>query len=242
MASEKTKGIVLHALKYSDTSAVVTIYTERFGRAAYMVYGVGGKRAVCRPALLQPLSLVELEVVHRPGKDLQRIREMRMAYPLEDLPFNPVKNSIALFLSEVLYRVLRRSEADGDLYAFLERSVLTLDGGKGRMSGFHLLFLLRLTRYLGCEPNCEEGTRGYFDLLDGVFRVRRPAHVHYLLPEQAQDLLALLRADFGTADSLPAWPRSRRNALLESLLEYYRLHVPDFNGVQSLEVLQSLFD
>ena len=167
---------------------------------------------------------------------------MRMAYPLEDLPFNPVKNSIALFLSEVLYRVLRRSEADGDLYAFLERSVLTLDGGKGRMSGFHLLFLLRLTRYLGCEPNCEEGTQGYFDLLDGVFRVRRPAHVHYLLPEQAQDLLALLRADFGTADSLPAWPRSRRNALLESLLEYYRLHVPDFNGVQSLEVLQSLFD
>ena len=139
MASEKTKGIVLHALKYSDTSAVVTIYTERFGRAAYMVYGVGGKRAVCRPALLQPLSLVELEVVHRPGKDLQRIREMRMAYPLEDLPFNPVKNSIALFLSEVLYRVLRRSEADGDLYAFLERSVLALDGGKGRMSDFQFI-------------------------------------------------------------------------------------------------------
>ena len=141
MASEKTKGIVLHALKYSDTSTVVTVYTERFGRVAYMVYGVGGKRAVCRPALLQPLSLVELEVAHHPGKDMQRIREMRMAYPLEGIPFDPVKNSIALFLSEVLYRVLRRSEPDGELYAFLERSILRLDSSKGRLADFHLLFL-----------------------------------------------------------------------------------------------------
>ncbi len=242
MASEKTKGIVLHALKYSDTSTVVTVYTERFGRVAYMVYGVGGKRAVCRPALLQPLSLVELEVAHHPGKDMQRIREMRMAHPLEGIPFDPVKNSIALFLSEVLYRVLRRSEPDGELYAFLERSILRLDGSKGRLADFHLLFLLRLTRYLGCEPNDEGGTQGYFDMQEGVFLLQRPVHVHYLPPEQAQDLLALLRADYDTADRLPPWPRTRRNALLENLLEYYRLHVPDFNGVQSLEVLQSLFD
>ena len=36
----KTKGIVLRAVKYGETSLVVTVFTELFGLQSYMVNGV----------------------------------------------------------------------------------------------------------------------------------------------------------------------------------------------------------
>lgn len=237
----KTTGIVLHSLKYSDSATIVTIYTQQFGRVSYMVYGVNKKKAVCRSALLQALSIVELDVAHSPGKEIQRIKEVRTAIPFTEIPFDPVKNSIALFLSEVLFRTLRQAEPDEELFSFLENSIQLLDCCEHGIANFHLIFLVKLTRYLGCAPNSEKETNGYFDLINGVFLQQKPLHVHYLLPEISKDLSILLGVDYQNMNSL-VFSRKRRYELLESLVEYYRLHIPDFNGLNSLEVLQSLFD
>ena len=237
----KTAGIVLHSLKYSDSATIVTIYTQQFGRVSYMVYGVNKKKAVCRPALLQPLSIVELDVTHTPTKEIQRIKEIRTAIPFIEIPFEPVKNSIALFLSEVLFRTLRQSEPDEELFDFLEKSIQLLDCCERGIANFHLIFLLKLSRYLGCAPNSEKETNGYFDLINGVFLQQKPLHSHYLLPELSKDFLKLLNLDYQNMEN-SVFSRKRRMELLESIVEYYRLHIPDFNGLHSLEVLQSLFD
>ena len=237
----KTAGIVLHSLKYSDSATIVTIYTQQFGRVSYMVYGVNKKKAICRPALLQPLSIVELDVAHVPGKEIQHIKEIRTTIPFVEIPFEPVKNSIALFLSEVLFRTLRQSEPDEELFSFLEKSIQLLDCCEQGVANFHLVFLLKLTRYLGCAPNSEKETNGYFDLINGLFLQQRPLHSHYLLPEVSKDFLTLLNLDYQNLDSL-VFSRKRRVELLEGIVEYYRLHVPDFNGLHSLEVLQHLFN
>jgi len=237
----KTAGIILHTLKYSDSATIVTVYTRQFGRASYMAYGANKKKAVCRSAVLQPLSIVELDAVHTPGKEIQRIKEMRALVPFAEIPFCPVKNSIALFVSELLFRTLRRSELDEELFQFLTNSIQLLDCCENGIANFHLVFLTKLTCYLGCEPNIEKNTNGYFDLINGVFSQQKPLHSHYLLPEVSKNLLDLLEADYQTMDKL-VFSRKQRTELLESIVEYYRLHVPDFNGLHSLEVLQSLFD
>ena len=237
----KTTGIVLHTLKYSDSATIVTIYTRQFGRASYMAYGANKKKAVCRSAVLQPLSIVELDVAHTPTKEIQRIKELRTAVPFIEIPFHPVKNSIALFLSEVLFRTLRQSDPDEELFHFLDKSIQLLDCCETGIANFHLVFLTKLTRYLGCAPNAENGTNGYFDLLNGVFLQQKPLHTHYLLPEMSKDMASLLEADYHTMEKL-VFSRKRKTELLESMMEYYRLHIPDFNGLHSLEVLQSLFD
>ena len=120
---EKTSGIVLHSIKYSDSATIVTIYTSQFGRVSYMVHGANKKKSVFRSAFLQPLSIVELDVVHLPGKDLQRVKDVRIAYPFTRVPFDPIKNSLALFLSEVLFRTLRQTEPDESLFLFLDNSI-----------------------------------------------------------------------------------------------------------------------
>ena len=237
----KTTGIVLHTLKYSDSAVIVTIYTRQFGRASYMAYGANRKKAVCRSAVLQPLSIVELDAVHTPAKEIQQIKELRTVVPFTEIPFHPVKNSIALFVAELLFRTLRRSEPDEELFRFLDKSIQLLDCCESGIANFHLVFLAKLTRYLGCAPNAENGADNYFDLQNGIFLQQKPLHVHYLLPERSKDMADLLKTDFHTMDKL-ALSRQRRTELLESMIEYYRLHIPDFNGLHSLEVLQSLFD
>jgi len=237
----KTSGIVLHSIKHTDSATIITVYTRQFGRVSYMVHGANKKRAATRASILQPLSIVEMDVYHTPGKNIQRIKEMRMEQPLNGIPYNPVKNSLALFLSEVLYRTLRQTEPDDSLYLFLENSILQLDCSETGISNFHLVFLLKLTRYLGFEPNQDEVETNYFDLMNGVFMKEKPLHVHFVLPEVSADFIRVLNADYATMHNL-AFTRARRANLLQSIVDYYQLHIPDFHGLHSLAVLQSLFD
>ncbi|MDR1585177.1 MAG: DNA repair protein RecO, partial [Prevotellaceae bacterium] len=177
---EKTSGIVLHNIKYSDSTSIVTIYTRRFGRAVYMVYGRGKKKSLCRPAFLQPLTLVELDVAHFPRREVQQIKDIRIATQLNNIPVNPVKNALALFLSEILFRTLIRADSDEQLFEFIEQATLSLNGCENSLANFHLVFLLKLTRYLGFEPNYDNRNFAYFDLLEGVFLLDKPLHDYFL--------------------------------------------------------------
>ncbi|MEI6753660.1 MAG: DNA repair protein RecO [Paludibacter sp.] len=236
----KTTGIILHTMKYNDTASIVCIYTREFGRVSYMVYGVGRKKAVVRSSFLQPLTLTELDVRHVPGKDIQQIKEIRVLYPFSSIPANPVKNALALFLSEVLFKSLRQTEPDDTLFLFLENSIQQLDYSNEGVQNFHLVFLQKLTRYLGFEANIEE-SGGYFDLMNGVFLKDKPAHIHFLMPENTNQFIKLMETDYNTMEKL-ILSRESRLELLKNLLEYYRLHIPEFHTIHSLAVLQSLFD
>ena len=237
----KTTGIVLHSIKYSDSASIVTVYTRHFGRVSYMVHGINKKKSTCRAALMQPLSIVEMDVFHTPGKDLQRIKDLRIAYLFTGIPFDPVKNAVGLFLSEMLFRTLRQTEPDESIFLFLENSIQQFDCCEVGVANFHLVFLIKLTRFMGFEPNNDEGNISFFDLMNGVFLGQKPLHPHFLNPELTTDFLLLLKTDYTNMNNLHL-SRQKRTKLLEGLIEYYKLHIPDFHGVHSLEVLQSLFD
>lgn len=238
---EKTTGIVLHTLKYSDAASIATIYTAHFGRATYLIYGVNKKKSKHRASFFQPLSILELDVAHAPLKELQQIKEVRTKYAFSSIPFNPVKNALALFMAEILFRTLRQSESDEVLFSFLENSIQQLDLCEDGISNFHLVFLLKLSRYLGFEPNSENNTDAYFDLLHGIFTQTKPQHNHYIQKAISAQLATLLIADYSSVSQLH-FSRTERSKLIESMVEYYQLHIPEVQGLQSLPVLQSLFD
>lgn len=238
---EKTRGIVLHSTKYADSGVILTVYTSSFGRVSYAINGVHRKKSVVRPAFLQPLSIVEMEVTHLPGREIQRLKEIRPAQVFAELPFDPVKNAIAIFISEVLYRILKHREPDEMLFDFLWNAIIQLDECRDGLANFHPLFLCRLSRYLGIEPNAEEEDCRYFDLQNGVFQNERPLHVHYVFGDDAALFRSLLVVELSGAGEI-VMSRQGRVKMLETLIEYYRLHIPEFHGVKSLSVLHSLFE
>lgn len=240
---QNTQGIVLRTLKYNDASLIADVYTEVQGRTSFLVPVPRSRRTLVKPSLFQPLALVEVEADFRPNVSLFKVKEARSAYPFSSLPYDPYKSSIALFLSEFLCRALREEAENRPLFAYLQHSVVWLDECRSGFANFHLVFLMRLSRFLGLYPNLEGYSEGcYFDLQNACFTPRKPlAHSNYIGPQEASRLTTLMRMNYDTMH-LFGMSRAERARCLTILNEYYRLHLPDFPVLKSLEVLKELFD
>lgn len=239
---EKTSAIVLHCLRYNDTSYIANVYTETVGRTSYIIKVTRARGSGVRPSLFHPLALLELEAEGKNTAQLRRVTEARLLHPLHSLPLDPFKSAIALFLGEFLHHALREEGVNRPLFAYLLHSIRWLDACEGSaVANFHLVFLMRLSRFLGLYPNLDDYVPGdCFDLLGACFCHRPPQHGHYLRPEEAAFIPRLMRMNFGTMH-LFSFNRHQRVRCLEVLNDFYRLHIPSFPQLRSLEVLQELF-
>ncbi|MCF8370377.1 MAG: DNA repair protein RecO [Bacteroidales bacterium] len=240
MSLHKTKGIVLHYIKYGETSIIATIYTQKFGRQAYIIKGARSPKSRLKANLFQPLFLIDMEVYHKPGRELQMIKEVKNTTPFVDIPFNLKKSSVCLFLAEVLYRTLREEEQSPKLFEFISENILFFDKAEKFLPNFHLTFLLHLSRFLGFYPhNDYTETNCLFDLKEGHFIGFKPAH-KYFLPKQASfEFHALMETGF--SDELKFSASEMRQFLLDKILEFYHFHLEHIGEIKSIEVLREVF-
>lgn len=237
----KTSAIVLQTIKYGDAQLIVDFFTEKLGRVSFMAKIPRSSKAKLKRQMFQPLMILDLEFDFRPKVNLQRLKEVSIAKPFVDIPFSPFKLAMAMFLAELVGHATRNEQANVPLYSFLEESVKWLDKAQGNYANFHIVFMVRLTFFLGFSPNLESGTQGdFFDLEEGRFVSYVPAHVHYLNSEDSLRMLGLLRLSYETMH-LYTMSRMDRNRCVEVILEYYKIHVPGFPELKSFSVLRELF-
>ncbi len=237
----KTKGVVLHTIKYGDTSLIAQIYTESHGRQAFLVRGGRGKLSRHPARLLQPLYLLEMEVYYKASREIQHLKELKPHIIFQTIPHDIKKSTVSLFLGEVLSRTLREEEPNPDLFDFLQSSIQFYDLSIEGNSWFHLLFLAQLTKFLGFYPdNNYSAEKPYFDLLNGHFVPAVPLHPHYLSAGESGEMNRLLQAGFSTA--MENYPQAgRRKDLLDDLIRYFRLHVEGMGEIRSYAVLRELY-
>ncbi|MBP5380315.1 MAG: DNA repair protein RecO [Bacteroidaceae bacterium] len=240
---EKTRGVVLHTLRYGDTKSIVTLFTESRGAVSFMVRIPQSHRSALQNILLSPLSLLEVDFDYQETQKLQRLIDIRVDEPYQSLPYNPMKQTIALFLSEFLYYSLREEQENPELFAYLSNSLLWLDNRSSGFANFPLTFLIRLSRFLGFWPNTdvEDLSSGVyvFDLVDAEMRTTQPPHGSYLEPREAALVPILIRMDFGTMH-LFRFSREQRARLMQILNDYYRLHIPHFPELKSMAILREV--
>lgn len=236
-----TRGIVLNQVRYGETSIIAKIYTEQLGLQSYIIRGVRSKKAKIRSAHLQHLTLVELEVNQRTNKDLQHLKNLKIAYPFKDIPFNIRKSAVTVFLNEMLYKVIQEEEPNPELFGFLFYAIQFLDLKPGNTSLFHHLFLVRLSKFLGFYPrnNFSESTRN-FDLQEGCFTSITGPENLISSPPLSELLHQMLTVNFETIDEVIV-PVNLKNPLLEMILNYYRFHVPGLTQIKSHEILSEVF-
>jgi len=237
----KVKGVVLHHIKYKESSAIVHVYTDLFGRQAYLVNSIRRKKSKFSGNLLQPLTLLEIEAYHKEGRDLQRLKEMQNYQPYRTIPFDVYKSSQALFLAEVLYKTLREEDPNRDLFGFLEHSLQLLDISDESFVNFHLLFLVQLTKFLGFYPeNNYNRNLLAFDMRNGQFSNGSGIHPDYFDRESSKLMNLLMGLSFSDLgqDSVNQDIRAK---FLEDIVDYYRLHIHGFGTLKSLAVLQEIY-
>ena len=238
---EKLKGIVLNTIRYSDKHNIVHVYTDGRGLMSFAVPLGKTQAARMRNALLMPLSLIDLEAGIRPGKDVATLREVRRNYPLATLYGDPIKNAIALFISELLAHVIQEPEGNDPLFRYIEQSVQLLEEMPGQVANFHICFLYHLGAHVGIQPNLESHRQGYwFDMTEGVF-VPAAVRGHAMLqPQEAQVIHLLSRMTFSNMGVF-RFNREERNRMLDLIISYYRLHNAALGTLRSPDILKQLF-
>jgi DNA repair protein RecO (recombination protein O) len=237
----KTRGIVLHTTRYGESSLVVHCYTEQCGRQSYMVKGVRKSKKDNRSNLFQPLFILDFEVYHKDSREIQLVKEVSRAMPLNSLPFDMVKSAQAIFMAELIYRVVREEESNPMLAHFLLSSIQFLDALEEASPDFHILFMFQLSRHLGFYPqnNFDEG-HIFFDLSSGQFIPHcKDPELH--LDEEASKLWHqyMLHEYQSVKDS--DFNGLQRKLVLDHLVRFYKSHVAGMGDIRSLEVLHSYF-
>ena len=240
MPTYKGRAIVLHTIKYGDSSMVAYLFTDCYGRMNYMVQGVHARGRGNKGALFQPMFIVEYEGVELPHAQMHRMREVRNLVPLTSLPFDVCKSTIALFMAEVLYRLIRESEANRPLFDFLYDSVIALDRMEEGVANFHLWFLVRLASFLGFYPGNEPIEGGYFDIRGGVFTPHMPSHRMCMEPPEAALLGQLMGCRVDELATL-LLSRVQRSRFMEAVLQFFSYHLDSIRTVQSVRILREVF-
>lgn len=237
----KSKAIVLRTVKYGDSRMIVDMLTASVGRVSFVCSLSKTNKGKIKKQLFQPLTLLDLVFDYRPTTVLQRIKDVRISRPFVSIPFDACKLSIGLFLSEFLLYATKCEQDGNQLEEFTEKSLLWLDNAVDGFANFHLVFMIRVSLFVGFYPNLDGYRDGaWFDLRDGSLTMTCPSHPDYLNPVDSRRILLLTRMNF---DNMRLFRMSRddRNRCLDVIMAYYRLHVPNFPVLRSLEVLRELF-
>ena len=238
----KTRGIVFKTTDYGESSVIVQVFTEKFGLQSYIINGVKKPKAKISRNMLQPLHLLDMVVYHKATGNVQRIAELKNSPLLQTIPYDVIKSCLAIFLNEVLYKAVRQQSADESLFEFVFNAIEWLDHQTAGLANFHLLFLTRLTRYLGFYPDKYPavGDAEFFDMKNGIFTRYKP-EVLYLAPPHTQNFNQLLASNFENLSALK-FTNDERRYLLAKLLEYYALHIEGFGNIRSHEVLEDVLN
>lgn len=217
----KTKGIVFRFTPYGETSIIVNIFTEAFGLQSYIVNSVRSKTSKSKIALYQPLTLLDLVVYYKENANILRIKEASCAHTYNNLLSDPKKSCIGLFINEVLNKTVREQSHAGEIYNFIFDSLISLDNQE-RPENFHLIFLVKLSKYLGFGPFAKAELGAWL-----------------LSTEEEKVLDLLLKSDYDT--SIQMTNEQRRN-LLEAFIRFYGSHVDGMGVIKSVQVLREVLN
>lgn len=214
-----TRGIVLRNTKYGDNKNIVTLLTEDFGKMSYMVYASHSKRASIRNNTMQLLSVLDLQVEHRDGKNLQRIKEASPLLQNYSMIYDPLKAAFSFFVAEVVDKSIYAPEKDKEVFGFLMDYIENFVSAN-KISGYAATdFLMEFSKHLGFYP---------YDGADNEF-------------------LQIFRGDGRLTDFLQYlqghrdFDHASRRDILHLAVDYFRLNLPDLRGFSSVAVLESFF-
>ncbi len=233
-----SKAIVLNAIKYGDYDLIVKCYTEQ-GIRSYLVKRIfKASKGKLSPAFFQPLTQLEITANYNNNRSLHFIKEAKISMPYTTIHNHVIKQTMMVFLSEILSHALKEEEENKSLFSYLETAFQWLDSHT-KTSNFHLIFLMNLTKYLGFYP--EKGNQFlYFDLIEGKFTNHILSNL-YISGKNLDYFKALLGTNFDGLNELKLNKNSRQD-LLEILIQYFELHLPGFRKPRSLEVLKAVFN
>ena len=238
---EKTRGIILNQIKYTDSGIVARLYTRKFGRQSFLIKGMRNRKAGKHNILFQPMFILDLEMHYKPSHEMQMLKEFSVSFTPYNIHSNIKKSCVAIFLGEVLTSVLKEESPHEEMFDYIEESIIYFDRCKEGFANFHIAFLAGLSSFLGFEPGPRINVNdSFFDMTNGKFVPIPPVHGNYANAEISNILADFFVASYDNISNI-ILTGILRNEVLDTLVRYYSLHLPGLKKINSLEVLKEVF-
>lgn len=233
-----TKGIVLHKTKYSESSVIVNIFTREAGVQGFIVKGAFSKRSRGIMALLENLSLVELNFDDK-GQNIKYLQDISLYHTYSLIPFDMVRRSLFIFYNELIYKILREFRGDALLFDFLEKSLLELDEPETVLTDVHLRFMVNLAGVMGIFPEANySDNRKIFSIDESCFVYEYFDYPNFLSPAASLYLWQLMNEI-----PLAEFPNKLiRTELLYGLIRYFEQHNTQIGKIDSVAILAQLLN
>lgn len=232
-----TKAIVLQAIKYGDKKFILKLFSRDHGLLTVSCVTGQSPASKIKSSAILPLSLLDAQIIQKQNKDVQQLTEANCYYISTNIGNSLSKLSIAQFINEVLIKCVKENTGNTALYDFVETCIVYLNESDQNFVNLHVHFLLEFTRYAGIEPASNYSEENcYFDCREGSFTSYSLAFPMGLDKEDSKLLAESLTKNLLLTKLLS----TERQRLVNSLIAYYQFHIPGFNQVRSLEVLNEV--
>ena len=230
----KSRAIALSYIKQGESSIIAKIFTEEKGLQSFIVKGVRAKKSKKKLGIFQPLQLLSIIANYLPKNSLQYISEITLEHTQITDGIDMKKNFISIFVAEVISKVLLETEKDKALFKFIWELKISLNSLEKINPNFPLIFLVRLSEYLGFSPSKEEINGAYFNMELGGFTNNKQQLNYYIEKDNSTYLRGLLEnKDINI-------PYKNRNQILLHLIKYYKLQHHELKNMTSHLVIESL--
>ena len=236
----KSRGIVIGSTRYGESSLIVKIFTEESGMLSFMINGARSPKSKLHASHFEILNLIEIAYTFRENKSLQRMTDVRLNGFLNGIRENEYKSASGWLIAELLTKSIREHEPNQELYLFAEQKISELNTFDFHPE-FHLIFMLKLSAYLGFEPvNNFSESQTVFDLMEGQFVNYTYLPSGNLLSAEDSKLLKLLLDSGENPKQNLLQNRGERQKILQALIRYFQFHLEGFGQLKSPEVLNSI--
>lgn len=211
-----TELIVLHTTRFGENSIVVHTLSRDYGRRGFLVRSANRRMM----SMLLPLSILEAEIVETSRSSLFTAKNLTSVYPLSGIRSSIYKNSMTMFISEVIYRVMKEGVWEEGMYEWCRKHILMLEDMESDFSNFHIRFLLEMTVALGFSPASGD--------LRPFVGEHYPIVEEFMQKPLAESMLIPLNG-------------AVRNEVAEGILRYIEFHTESSLNINSLRVLREIF-
>ena len=223
----KDIGILIGKKNYSESSLILTFYTELNGLSSFIFKGARKKKLA-----IFHLGIYELTFFKRAESELGIINALDVAFPLSDIYTNPQKTILCFFIADVLKQTLKVEGGDALVFNFIREKICLLEV-QSDLYTFPLEFLTGLIANLGYLQHFEEDNAPYFDLQKGVFTAVESPYSYFVEEQTAQQLKTYFEGNY-----LQSFEKETTKKSLQLMIDYYRIHIPNFRIEVSLGIIK----